>query len=313
MSALFFRPLPFSTIWGGTAIKEFFGYEWMADDTGNAWAFSAQPNGSNACLTAPYEGRTLAELWEGEPSLFGGEKVTAGRAFPVIVSLMCPCADLSIQVHPDDAHAAALGLPYGKNESWYFLGAEPGARIVLGHNAACEEELRELIAAGRWDDLIRHVAVRTGDFVYLEAGTLHACCKNVIAYEVQRACDVTYRFYDYDRRDASGERRELQLEEAIGTLSYEGRLNRVAYAARVEAQGCWKRTCFHDGADYRFERLDVTGGSYALDGSAYQLVSVVEGAGEVDGAPVGVGDNFLAPAGERVQVAGDLVCMLTTA
>ena len=309
MPALFFRPLPFSTVWGGTSIKEYYGYDWMPDDTGQAWAFSAQER-SNECLTAPYAGRTLAELWAAEPRLFGGD---TARPFPVICSMLCPCDDLSIQVHPDDAHAAELGLPFGKDECWYFLDARPGASIVFGHNATSEADLRARIAAGQWEGLLRHLRVRTDDFVYLRSGTLHACGGGVIAYEVQRSADITYRFWDYGRVQADGTQRELHLEQAIATLSYDPARNVNAYAARVVAEGPWQLTYLHEGPEFTLAKLQVTDGAYELGGATYQLVSVVRGAGAVDGRPVAVGDHVLAPAGERLEVAGDLTCLMTTA
>ena len=310
MPALFFKPIPFETVWGGTAIKRYYGYDWMPDKTGQAWAFAAQPNGSTVCETAPFEGRTLLELWEEEPALFGGD---TERPFPVIISMLCPEDDLSIQVHPDVEHAKALGLPFGKNEAWYFLEAEEGAKIVYGHNASDEADLRARIDAGEWEALIRHLAVRKDDFVYIEAGTLHACCKNVIAYEVQQSTDITYRFWDYDRTDAEGNTRELHLEDAIGTLSYDASRNSLDYNVRVEAEDAWVRSCYHESDSFVIEKLVVTGGFYTLDGSRFELVSVVRGSGEVDGTPVAVGSHFLAPAGEKLRISGDLTCMMTTA
>ena len=82
MPALFFKPIPFETVWGGTSIKRYYGYDWMPDKTGQAWAFAVQPKGSNECLTAPYAGKTLGDLWEHHPELFGGKRADAGFLAP---------------------------------------------------------------------------------------------------------------------------------------------------------------------------------------------------------------------------------------
>lgn len=309
MEPLFFKPIPFETIWGGTAIKDYYGYDWMPDKTGQAWAFADQPKGSNVCMTAPFEGKTLGELWKSEPQLFGD----TDRDFPLIISMLCPCDDLSIQVHPDMEHAKAMGYASGKNEAWYFLEAADDASIVFGHNAENEADLRSYIDECRWDELLRHLKVRKDDFVYLEAGLLHACGKNVIAYEVQQSTDVTYRFYDYDRADAAGNKRELQLEQAIGTLKYDGSLNTERYDAHVEMLGNCVRTTYMDSPSFRIEKIQIDDDSYVLKEDIYELVSVVRGSGDVNGTPVAVGSHFLVPKDCPVVISGNLTVMMTTA
>lgn len=309
MSALFFEPIPFVTVWGGESIKRYFGYDWMPDRTGQAWAFSAQDKNSNVCMNGSYAGMTLRELWEKDPQLFGD----TDRDFPPIVSLLCPCDRLSIQLHPDAERAKAAGYSFGKNEAWYFLETAKGADIVFGHNAVDENDLRSYVSQGRWDDLVRHLKVHDDDFVYIPAGTLHACGANVIVYEVQQSTDVTYRFYDYDRVGADGAKRQLHLEQAIDCLKYGSDLNRVRYDARVEACGGCIRTTYTDSPSFTIEKLVVDDDAYVLEGDRYELVSVVRGTGTVDGEKVAVGSHFLAPLGEKVEIAGNLTCMMTTA
>lgn len=309
MEPLFFKPLPFETVWGGAAIREYYGYDWMPRMTGQAWAFAAQDKGSNICQSGPFKGQTLGELWESNPELFGD----TDRAFPVIVSLLCPCDDLSIQVHPDQEHARALGYPYGKNEAWYFLEADPDARIVFGHNGANERDLRQKIAAGRWVELVRHLKVRRDDFVYIPSGTLHACGRGVIAYEVQQSTDVTYRFYDYDRVDSEGNKRPLHLEQALSTLHYDSAGNYERYQASVVAYGGCVRTTYCDSPSFTIEKLVVDDDAYVLEGGTYELVSVVRGQGTVNGVGVAVGSHFLAPRGCKTEISGTLTCMMTTA
>ncbi len=309
MGPLFFKPIPFETVWGGTAIKKYYGYDWMPDMTGQAWAFAAQGEKSNVCETAPFEGKTLGELWNSNPELFGD----TDREFPLIISMLCPCDDLSIQVHPDEEHAKAMGYAYGKNEAWYFLEAADDASIVFGHNATDEADLRSYIDEGRWSDLLRHLKVRKDDFVYLQSGLLHACGKNVIAYEVQQSTDVTYRFYDYDRTDAAGNKRELHLEQAIGTLHYDPELNTETYDAHVVASGGCVRTTYIDNPSFRIEKIQIDGDAYELCEDTYELVSVVRGEGTANGVPVKVGSHFLAPKDCPVTIEGNLTVMMTTA
>lgn len=309
MEPLFFKPIPFKTVWGGTSIKEYYGYDWMPDGTGQAWAFAAQPDDSNVCAYGPFEGKTLKELWENNPELFGD----TDREFPLIISMLCPCDDLSIQVHPDEERAREMGYTMGKNEAWYFLDAADDAKIVFGHNATDEADLRSYIEEGRWDELYRHLKVRKDDFVYVPSGELHACGKGVIAYEVQQATNVTFRFYDYDRVDADGNKRELHLEQAISCLKYDPELNVERYSTSVEAYGGCVRTVYCDNESFKIEKLQIDDDTYRLEEGTYELVSVVRGEGTVNGTPVKVGSHFLVPKDCPVEISGTLTCMMTTA
>lgn len=308
MGLLHFKPLPKQTIWGGDVVKNYYGYDWMPDNVGQAWAFAAQPNESNECLTDPYRGQTLKDLWEGHPELFGD----TDRLFPVIVSLLGPVKDLSIQVHPDDEHARKAGYPYGKNECWYFLEADPGASIVFGHKAKDEEDLRHYIEDGRWNDLIDHLSVSKDDFVYIPAGILHACCKGVCVYEVQQSTDVTYRFYDFDRVDAHGNKRELHLEKAIETLSYDK--SAMVNTANPVPEQIPDGTLTHliSNKSFTVAKLEVDGHAQ-LPAGAYQLVTVVRGSGTANGESVAVGSQFLLPRNESLDVTGTVTMMMTTA
>ena len=172
MGVLFFKPIPRLAIWGHTLVKDYFGYHDFPDGVGQAWSFSCQKGASNICETAPYQGKTLLELWQEHQELFGHPN----EQFPVIISLVGPEDDLSIQVHPDVKAALKLGYQAGKNEAWYFIEAEPGAKIVYGHNAKDEADLTHYIKEEQWDKLIRHLEVHPDDFVYLPAGLFRKGC-----------------------------------------------------------------------------------------------------------------------------------------
>lgn len=308
MALLRFKPIPKKTVWGGTTVRDYWHYDWMPDGVGQAWAFAVQGDESNVCVSGEYEGKTLGELWSEHPELFGD----TDRIFPVIVSLLGPEDDLSIQVHPDTEHAVPLGFPYGKNECWYFLEAEPDAAIVFGHNATDEKDLRGYIDEGRWDDLIGHLPVKRDDFVYIPAGLLHACCKGTVVYEIQQSTNVTYRFYDYDRVQADGSLRELHLEPAIETLHYDkSEMVNSAKPTTVELPGM-KRTTLVSNDSFTVEKLEVTGPA-ELEAGPYELVTVARGAGRANGEDITVGDQFLLPRGESLSLDGDVTLFMTTA
>ncbi len=307
MSILFFKPIARKAIWGHTLVKEYFGYDDFEEGIGQSWSFSTQKQASNVCESEPFQGKTLRELWEDHQELFGHP----GEPFPVIISLVGPEDDLSIQVHPDKAHAAKLGFPDGKNEAWYFIEAEEGATIFYGHNARDEQDMRQYIAEDRWDDLIRHLDVRKDDFVYLPAGLLHAMRKGVVAYEIQQATDITYRFYDYKRTDGEGKQRELHLEQAIGCLSYDPEMMKNEIKPETISMNNVEKTVYISNDSFTVTKLEI-GGECHLSFDNYELATVIRGSGMADGKKVKTGDNFLIPRGTTVSFSGHMTIMMTT-
>ncbi len=230
----------------------------------------------------------------------------------MIISLLAPEDDLSIQVHPDDDYASTLGLEHGKNEAWYFIESKPNSSIVYGHNAADLQEMTEYVAKGKWNELIRVLPVTTDDFVYLPAGLLHAMKKGSIVYEIQQATDITYRFYDYDRHDNKGHKRKLHLSDALACLSYDQMALENPLTPMLKKRDGYEETVFIDNDSFTVIKLDIKSECHYKSRN-YQLATVVKGAGWVDGCPVEVGTNFLIPVNTKVVIAGNLIVMLATA
>lgn len=308
MKLIFFTPIPRQAIWGGTLIKNYFNYSWFPDKIGQSWSFSAQKDGSNLVQGGEYKDMTLYELWKKHPELFHSNF----ESLPFIVSLVAPEDDLSIQVHPDKEHAEKLGFKMGKNEAWYFIDAKKDSNIIYGHCAADENEIKEYIKQGKWNDLIRLMPVRTGDFVYIPAGKLHALRKGNIVYEVQQATDITYRFYDYDRKDKKGMKRELHLNQAIACLTYNDKVNEAHGFPKVKQIGKTRVTYFWNDASFSITRLEIRGLS-TLFFHNYQLATVIRGWGYVEGEYVSAGESFLIPYGiDELSFNGNMDIMITS-
>lgn len=307
MSVLFFKPIPRPAIWGHTLVRDYFGYDEFPEGIGQSWSFSAQKDASTICVSEPYQGKTLLELWENHQELFGHPN----EDFPVIISLVGPEDDLSIQVHPDAEHARKVGMFSGKNEAWYFIESKENSNIVYGHNAKDEKDLYEYINNDRWDDLIRHLDVHTDDFVYLPAGLLHALRKGSVVYEIQQSTDITYRFYDYHRKDENGNERELHLEKAIDCLSYDLKdMENTIHPVETKLQN-GKQIVYISNDSFTVAKLEITGkNQYECEN--YQLATVVKGKGTVDGKAIKVGDNFLIPMNNEISLDGEMIIMMTT-
>jgi mannose-6-phosphate isomerase len=164
-------------------------------------------------------GRTLADV----AAEAGAALVGADAEFPLLVKLLFPNDKLSVQVHPDDTHAQAMGQLRGKTECWYVLEAEPGSAIALGLKAGVTvESVRAAIAGGTLEELMEWVPVEVGDMVFVDAGTVHAIGPGVVLLETQQTCDITFRMYDYGRP------RELHVEQALRVMKMKTAAGKVA-------------------------------------------------------------------------------------
>ena len=301
MSVLFFKPIPKVTVWGDDHVKNYFGYDDFPNDVGQAWVFSGIASDANYCLTAPYKGKDLHELWKNHQELFGNKK----GEFPLIISLVGPEEDLSIQVHPDEIQAQKIGYSMGKNEAWYFIEPPSNGQIVYGHHAKNPEEMDGYIKDEQWLSLIDYLPVKKEDFVYLPAGILHALQKGSMVYEIQQATDVTYRFFDYHRKDEQGKTRELHLEQALACVSYEKPENN--FAVMVDRN----KTTYIANDSFTVSKWEITDTLIFKDEN-YQLATVIAGMGNVNGESVKVGSNFLIPVNTEVIFKGSMIVMMTT-
>ncbi|WP_226038497.1 mannose-6-phosphate isomerase, class I [Aquibacillus saliphilus] len=212
---IFLKPVFQERIWGGQKLQTEFNYQIPFDKTGEAWVISAHSNGPSEIINGELKGETLTDAWNRHGELFN-KKDGNDEEYPLLVKILDANNDLSVQVHPDDNYARDVeNHPYGKTECWYVLSAEDGAEIVFGHHAGSKEEFKEMVNNGNWNNLLRRVKVKSGDFVYVPSGTIHAIGKGIVILETQQSSDITYRVYDYDRTDAFGNKRELHLDRAI--------------------------------------------------------------------------------------------------
>lgn len=282
-----FEPIPRPAIWGHTKLRDFFNYTQFPKGIGQSWSFSAQETAANVVINGPYKGETLLSLWKKHPDLFRSDK----SHFPFIIGLVAPEDNLSIQVHPDSDFAKSHGLLSGKNEAWYFIDADTGSDLVYGTKVRNKETILRMIEDNAWDDIVRKVPVKKDDFVYIPAGMLHALQKNVVVYEVQEATDVTYRFYDYDRKDEYGNTRELHLKEAIASLKM---VDDPIIDIKHYHAPSYDRTVYIENEYFTIEKYTIYERA-TISVEDYKLFTLVEGSMVVDGEMLEKGDSFLAP------------------
>lgn len=294
MEPIFLKGAFQEKIWGGRNLKDEFGYDIPSDKTGELWAISAHPNGPATVINGPYAGKTVAELWNEHRELFGNQE---GDVFPLLTKIIDAHDDLSVQVHPDDEYGLAHEGELGKTECWYILSAEPGAKIIYGHHAKTKEELEQQIHNGNWDELLRYVEVKAGDFFHLPSGTIHALGSGIMILETQQSSDTTYRLYDYDRRDDEGNLRELHIQESIdvSTVPHKDFTNNFTV---IETENGVIKTLV-DTEFFTVFEWDIHGPVKFEREGLYTLVSVIDGEGriEIDGNQFELkkGDHFILP------------------
>lgn len=306
MEPLFLKGVLQEKIWGGTKLRDEFGYDLPSETTGEHWSISAHPNGPATVKNGEHAGKTLTELWASHRDLFGHQE---GEVFPLLTKIIDAKNDLSVQVHPDDEYGLANEGELGKTECWYVLAADEGAEIVFGHNAETKEEFHEMIADGQWDKLLRSIQVKPGDFFYVPSGTVHAIGSGVTILETQQSSDTTYRLYDYDRKDDAGNFRDLHINQSIA----------VSMIPHVDPQPEMTVTKVDNSELKKLVSNDfftvyewIIKNSIAMEREGlYTLVSIVDGKGsiEVDGTsyPLEKGDHFLLPNEvDNWTFAGDL-------
>ncbi len=218
-----FYPIPKDRLWGGTKLREVLGKPFEGEQIGESWELSAVPGDVSVVSNGPLAGTALTELLEARGKDLMGRILSDkfGNEFPVLIKFIDASKDLSIQVHPGDELARKRHQSFGKNEMWYIMDADPGSRLIVGFNKTVEKaEYQEALEKGRILDLMNYEEVTGGDTFMIETGTIHAIGAGVMLAEIQQTSDVTYRVFDFNRRDAQGNLRELHTELALDAMNY---------------------------------------------------------------------------------------------
>ncbi len=218
-----FAPILKDKIWGGTKLKTLFGKPATSDHLGESWELSGYEGDESVVTNGFLAGNNLAELLEVYMGDLVGDKVFEryGLTFPLLFKLIDANDNLSIQVHPNDEMARTRHNSLGKTEMWYVVDADPGAELIIGfaHDSS-KEEYSEAVERGEVERLLQRVPVQRGDVFFIPAGLVHAIGRGVVVAEIQESSDITYRIYDYKRKDANGHERELHVAQALDVINF---------------------------------------------------------------------------------------------
>jgi mannose-6-phosphate isomerase len=220
---LTFKPILKSLLWGGSDICPFKNIAPARDGIGESWELSHVEDNYSVVDNGPLEGRNIDELIRcyGEALLGRNVMERFGNRFPLLVKLIDARDNLSIQVHPNDRLAMQRHRSFGKTEMWYVVKTTGKAALYSGFSQQIDaDEYLQRIQDDTIMDVLRRYEVQAGDVFFLPAGRVHAIGSGCFIAEIQQTSNITYRIYDYNRRDADGNERELHTELAKDAIDY---------------------------------------------------------------------------------------------
>lgn len=290
-----FEPQFKSMLWGGQRLRPLLRRPASGDPTGEAWLLSDVPGSESRVSTGPLAGRTLRELMADYGEDFLGTGPPADGRFPLLFKLIDARQQLSVQVHPNDDQARALGeVCGGKTEAWVILESNPDtSRIYAGfRQGVTPERLRRALAENTIAETLHSFTPRADDCVFLPAGTIHAIGCDVVVFEVQQTSDVTYRFYDWNRVDArSGQPRELHVEQALACVDFtRGPCN------PLQPQRDGERETLVACGYFSLARHTLRRPAPIGERDQLRVVVCISGSGRLDGEPIEPGDAVLYSA-----------------
>ncbi len=219
-----FKPIFKDKIWGGNRLKKLFNKDYSPlPNCGESWELSGVKQNLSVVENGFLAGNNISELIEVYMGELVGERVFEkyGTEFPLLIKLLDTDSYLSIQVHPDDVYALKNHESLGKTEMWIVLDAQPGAEIITGFNRdVTPEEYVEKLESGKLKEILNVENAQAGDVFYIPAGRIHAIGAGITLLEIQQTSDVTYRVYDWDRKDEEGNYRELHTQQALEVLDF---------------------------------------------------------------------------------------------
>ncbi len=309
-----------SPIWGGTRLVS----EWGkispdAPTVGESWELTVRTGDVCTVQNGAHTGKTLFEVLEQDAEDIMGKSTYCTGEFPLLIKLIDAADRLSVQVHPDDSYAARVENDRGKTEMWYIVDADEDAEIICGlaegyDNAAYQEALEK----GELMSALRVQKVRAGETYFIPAGLPHAIGKGILIAEIQQNCDLTYRVYDYDRRQKDGTLRQLHVKKANDVIRpfTEEEINAIRYS-RATPQDT--QAVLADCSYFRTEKLILAKNAHTLLQNGYMRhLLCIAGEGNVTYQDAQVsfhrGDSILLPAAlSACTITGDATLILTTA
>ena len=280
-------------LWGGNKLRDY-GKSSDGDRIAESWELSFT-KGGEARLA---DGRTTVEAF---PRETWGKNAEKFPFFPTLTKFIDARDRLSVQVHPSDAYALLHEGQYGKTEMWYVVEAEEGAGLYMGLTERVPKDIfRASVEDGSVEKYLSFKEVKAGDVFFIPSGTIHAIGKGTVIFEIQQNSTLTYRLYDYMRRDKDGNLRELHVDKAmlVGDLDVYKEPPRVENSPEIIGKCEYFETSKY--------KLNFTKKSFNVTEDSFLCVTCVSGEGSIEGEKIAKGDTFFIPAGAgEISITGE--------
>lgn len=241
-----FKPILKSIIWGGNEICKFKGVQPELEGIGESWEISSVEGNVSVVANGALADKSLDEIIDEYKEQLVGKKnfETFGTTFPLLIKFIDAKDNLSIQVHPDDELAKKRHNSFGKTEMWYVINAAPGAFLYSGfEKQMTPDSYVKSIDDNTFVDYLAKHDVKSGDVFFLPAGRVHAIGAGTFIAEIQQTSNITYRIYDYKRKDANGNERELHTELAKDAIDFKIYDNYKSSYTKKENQSVELESC----------------------------------------------------------------------
>lgn len=295
-----FEPILKEKIWGGAKLKNQLNKNAVHENVGESWEISGVEQNISIIKNGLYKGMGLQDaLSKYKEELLGEENFNNfGTNFPLLIKFLDAKTNLSVQVHPDDSMAKERHNSFGKTEMWYIMDSDPNAEIVIGLKAAnTDSSILNSVNANNVDAIFNKEKVTKGDSFFIPAGKVHAIGAGVLAAEIQQTSDLTYRVYDWDRKDDQGKTRELHTGLAIKATKHFPETSKNDYVLKPNGT-CNLVECPYFTTNILDVKSEKTKNYQDLD--SFVILMCVEGSGTiaVDNykESIRIGETILVPA-----------------
>ena len=309
---LLLHPIPKEILWGGNRLKEHYGKSAPFARIAESWELTVRQDAMSTIANGACCGMSLADYIAENGCGVVSASYTGDR-FPLLIKFIDACDRLSIQVHPDDAYGLTHEGELGKTEMWYIVEADKGAQLVYGlKDGITAADFADAVRKGCIGDTLRYVDVHAGETYFIPAGQVHAIGAGTLIAEIQQNSNVTYRVYDYDRRQADGTLRQLHTDKALDVVKIrtDAELDALRFAA----------SCGDDGeiAACSYFRVRKTDGRDLTLRTTSSFLSLLctDGEGEIlcagEHYPIRRGDSYFIPRGcAECTLTGSAVVLIS--
>lgn len=296
-------------IWGGTKLRDKYGKKCDLDVIAESWEVSTREDG----MSYLEDGTSFLEYIEKYWDDVMGSKAKGLDRFPLLIKYIDAKENLSLQVHPDDEYALEKHGELGKTESWYIIDAEEGAYLYYGFSKDyTKSEVEEAIKNGTLESLLNKVYVKKGDTFFINPGTVHAICSNILICEVQQNSNITYRLFDYNRVGKDGKLRPLHIEDGLKVSKLEKPVTEIKKG--IDSDISHLGDCKY----FSIDKIVINGEkNIKIDDSSFRIINVVSGNGEITYLNktliANTMDSFFVPASnETINIKGDMEIIISS-